>query len=288
MSGNRPLGDFLRTRRHALDPVALGLSEGRRRRTAGLRREEVAERAGISCEWYVKLEQGRDVSPSPETVAALARALTLDQVDAGHLRRLAEGQLRRFAREKVPVIVDAIVTSLPDPAYVTGARGDVLTWNAAADALFGFGAMAEPDRNILLFMLTDPIARELFGDDWSFQAKRMVALFRVAYDAHAGDPAFEDLVSRLIDASPTFISWWRSHGVALPGAGTKTLHSAGGVGASYVYASFQSNDDPAMKLALYKRCDTGTWSASSGGEIRMGLSATSSAREKKAMVNVLE
>lgn len=252
---NRSLGDFLRARRQAIDPAALGLAVGRRRRTPGLRREEVAERAGISCEWYIKLEQGRDVSPSPETVDALAGALSLNATEAAHLRRLVEGRAPPFARETVPEIVSAIVQSLPEPAYVTGARWDVLAWNAAADELFAFSRMEEGDRNILLFMLTDTAASTLFGADWASQAARMVALFRATYDSHAGDPAFEDLVMRLTAGSADFVVWWRSHHVGRLAAGTKRLHRSEAVGGSYVYASFQSNDDPALKLALYKRQD---------------------------------
>ncbi|WP_419827542.1 helix-turn-helix transcriptional regulator [Sphingomonas sp.] len=254
MSGRKALGDFLRSRRHRLDPVVLGLSGTRRRRTPGLRREEVAERAGISCEWYVKLEQGRNVSASAETMAALARALVLDDDETAHLRKLAVwNSAEAFDSETVPDIVAAIVRSLPEPAYVTGLRWDVLTWNAAADELFGFTTMAKSNRNILLYMLTTLEARALFDSHWEQEAERMVALFRMTYDQRAGDPAFEELVSSLNAASDEFRDWWRSHHVASPSAGTKTMHLSGQGGAAYVYASFQANDDPALKLALYTR-----------------------------------
>ena len=252
--GNKELGDFLRSRRRRLDPAAIGVSVMRRRRTPGLRREEVAERAGISCEWYVKLEQGRDVSASPQTVAALARALTLDAAETEHLRQLADRSAPpAFVREAVPDIVAAIVRELPQLAYVTGARWDVLTWNAAAEELFGFGRMDERDRNILTYMFTDASARALFADDWAPEAKRMLALFRATHDQRAGDPAFETLIQGLSDASGDFRSWWCSHDVRAPSAGTKTLHPASREPATFAYASFQSNDDPALKLALYVR-----------------------------------
>lgn len=257
MTDNRIFGDFLRSRRHRLDPAALNLSGTRRRRTPGLRREEVAERAGISCEWYVKLEQGREVSASEETIIALARALVLDHDETAHLHRLAvRGSAQVFGRETVPDIIDTIVKSLPDPAYVTGARWDVLAWNDAADDLFGFVFMAEGERNILRFMLTTLQARVLFGCGWAREAQRMIALFRATYDQHAGDPMFQDLVSDLSETSDEFRSWWCSHHVASPAAGVKTLHPAGQDEAAYVYATFQANDDPALKLALYTRRDT--------------------------------
>ena len=257
MSDNRALGDFLRSRRQRLDPVALDLAGTRRRRTPGLRREEVATRAGISCEWYVKLEQGREVSASAETIAALARALVLDDAETAHLRRLAiRGSAQVFGRETVPDIIETIVRSLPDPAYITGARWDVLAWNAAADKLFGFTSMDAGERNILRYMLTTPAARVLFGTVWAREAQRMTALFRVTYDQRAGDPMFQQLVSDLSEASDEFRSWWCSHRVATPSAGVKTLHSAGQEGAAYVYATFQANDDPVLKLALYTRQDS--------------------------------
>ena len=254
MSGNKPLGDFLRSRRHRLDPVVLGLSATRRRRTPGLRREEVADRAGISCEWYVKLEQGRQVSASAGTMAGLARALGLNEAEKAHLHRLAaRSSTGTFSRETVPEIVETIVRSLSEPAYVTGLRWDVLAWNAAADDLFGFTSMGEGERNILRYMLTTPAARNLFGGEWAQEAERMVALFRATYDQRAGDPAFEELVSALTAASGEFQSWWSTHHVASPSAGTKTLQTMGGTDARYIYASFQANDDPALKLALYTR-----------------------------------
>ncbi len=175
------LGDFLRARRRRLDPASLGLAQIRRR-TPGLRREEVAERAGIGVDWYVRLEQGRDVSPSPETIDALARALSLDAAEHEHLRVLARGTPPApFVRESVPDAIRRIVESLEKPAYLSGRRWDVLAWNAAAVRLFtDFGAVPERDRNLLIYVLTDPGVRRLFGDTWAGEARRMVAQSRGA------------------------------------------------------------------------------------------------------------
>ena len=256
MSDNKPLGDFLRSRRHRLDPAALGLEPAPRRRAPGLRREEVAARAGISCEWYVKLEQGREVSASAGTIAALARALVLDDGEVAHLRRLAgRGPLTPFVRETVPEIIDLIIRSLPEPAYMTGARWDVLTWNAAADRLFGFSTMAEVERNILRYMLAAPAARALFGAGWAAEAQRMIALFRTTYDQLGGDPAFQEMVTDLSAISAEFREWWSSHHVATPSAGLKVLSLKAGGRETYAYASLQANDDPRLKLALYTRVD---------------------------------
>ena len=141
------LGDFLRSRRQKLTPKLNGAQAGRRRRTPGLRREEVAELAGIGVDWYIRLEQGRSVSPSATTIDALARALRLSKAEHAHLRALAkDGDRRPFAAETVPSAIRRVVESLNQPAYVTGRRWDVLTWNAAAEEVFAFGRMPGDER----------------------------------------------------------------------------------------------------------------------------------------------
>ena len=256
MTGNRPFGEFLRSRRTRLVPKDIGEPARQRRRTPGLKREEVAQRAGISAEWYVKLEQGRAVSPSPQTVEALARALQLNRVELAHLRSLAaSGGRQAFRREEVPDALRRIVVSLPEPAYLTGQRWDVLAWNGAAAALFGdFGQLGHEDRNILHWMLGDPAARRVFGHTWAEEARRMVALFRPAHDLWPGDAAFAVLVQRVRTVCPEFDTWWSEHGVGAPVSGTKHLHHPTLGAAVYEHASFQANDDPALKLALYTRC----------------------------------
>src|SRR6201996_7539828 len=157
------LGDSLRARRERLSPDAVGLGQRRRRRTPGLRREEVAELAGIGVDWYIRLEQGRAVSPSVTTIDALARALRLSKVEHAHLRALALGANRRaFTRETVPAALRSLVESLNQPAYITGRRWDVLAWNKVAADIFAFDRLAEDDRNILVCILLNPATRRLF------------------------------------------------------------------------------------------------------------------------------
>lgn len=252
--GNRSeLGDFLRSRRERLTPETLGLANRRRRRTPGLRREEVAELAGIGVDWYIRLEQGRSVSPSAVTIDALARALRLGAVDHAHLRALARNPDRRaFARESAPDAIRRLVESLDQPAYVTGRRWDLLAWNAAAAEIFAdFGRLAESERNVLVYMLTDPGARRLFGAGWAEEAERMIAQFRATYDLWAGDPAFADLVERLQRGCPEFAIWWDAHDVRPGVAGRKLLHHPLKGVLRFDYASFQANDDPALKLVIY-------------------------------------
>lgn len=248
------IGDFLRSRREKLTPRAVNLPNGERRRTPGLRRQEVAELAGIGIDWYIRLEQGRAVRPSAATVDALARALRLNKAEHAHLRALARRTERpAFVRETVPDTIRRIVESLGQPAYVTGRRWDVLAWNAAACAvLTDFGRLADADRNILAFTLTDPDARRVFGDSWSGMAARMVAQFRAAHDLWAGDPAFTSLVRGLRARSPEFAGWWDAHEVGGGGGtGEKVLVHPGSGPLLYEYATFQANDDPALKLAIY-------------------------------------
>lgn len=246
-------GEFLRSRRGKLSPEDVGLPAGRRRRTAGLRREEVAERAGIGVDWYIRLEQGRMVRPSASTINALAEALNLSSVERAHLTALAHSAgRRRFEPEEASPTLRHVVQAIDQPAYVTGCRWDVLVWNTAAAKLFGdFGRWPKEERNILLFMLTTGRGRALFGDSWSREARRIVAQFRSAYDLWAGDPAFEELLAKLHSGCSEFTSWWDTHDIAEPSSGHKHLHTPDGDLRAFDYATFQANDDPGLKLAIY-------------------------------------
>ncbi|HEX3749770.1 MAG TPA: helix-turn-helix transcriptional regulator [Streptosporangiaceae bacterium] len=250
------LGDFLRSRRERLTPAALGLPGGRRRRTPGLRREEVAELAGIGVDWYVRLEQGRSVRPSVATIDALALALRLDPAERTHLRALARSPRHHaFTRETVPAPIRRLVEGLNQPAYITGRRRDVLAWNAAACVVItDFRQSSDEDRNVLIWMLTTPEARHRFGPGWSGEAQRMVAQFRATHDLWARDPAFESLMTRLRDGSPEFVTWWDTHDIRRSQAGHKTFHYPDRPGRAplrFEYTTFQANDDPALKLSIY-------------------------------------
>jgi transcriptional regulator with XRE-family HTH domain len=245
------LGDFLRSRRERLDPRALGLPTARRR-TPGLRREEVAALAGIGVDWYVRLEQGRCVRPSTSTIDALANALRLGPAEHEHLRTLAGANERGvFIRETVPDSLCQLVKGLRQPAYITGRRWDVLAWNSAAEALFRFGRLPEEDRNILIHLLTTPHARRSFGAAWANQAQRVVAQFRATHDMWAGDPAFVELLARLRAGCPELAAWWKGHDVRRASAGTKLLEHPTKGPMRFAHTSFQSNDDPRLRLVVY-------------------------------------
>jgi transcriptional regulator with XRE-family HTH domain len=253
LEAQRELGDFLRSRRERLTPAALGLPDARRRRTPGLRREEVAQLAGIGVDWYVRLEQGRAVRPSVATIDALAQVLRLDPGERTHLRALARGPRHRaFTRETVPGAVRRMIASLAQPAYVTGRRWDVLASNAAAaDIIADFGQLPEEDRNVLTWMLTNPAAQVRFGPSWADEAQRMVAQFRATHDLWSGDPAFKALMARLRAGSPEFVAWWESHDIRRSVAGRKVFYYPDRGPLRFEYVTFQANDDPALKLAIY-------------------------------------
>jgi transcriptional regulator with XRE-family HTH domain len=240
------IGDFLKTRRQRLRPEG---AARRARRTPGLRREEIAEAAGIGVDWYTRLEQGRGGRPSPATIDGLARALRLERAEAEHLRALAlQPERPAFAPETPSPTLIRMIARFPQPAYLTGRRWDVLAANDAALELFGGFPGGKP--NLVAFVLTDPAARALF-EDWPGQARRMVAQFRVAYDAFAGDPAFVELVARLRGACPDFADWWEAHDIRAAPIGVKRLRHPSRGWTAYEYATFQCNEDAAVKLTVH-------------------------------------
>jgi transcriptional regulator with XRE-family HTH domain len=248
------LGNLLRSRRRALSPVEIGIAETSRRKTPGLRREEVAELAGISVDWYTRLEQGRDVTPSPGTLAALARVLRLNPAETEHMKSLSlRTRPVRFERELVPETIRTLLAQLDVPAYVTGRRWDILDWNApAAELLTDFSKYDEEHRNILYYMLTDAEIRAIFVD-WQAEARRMISQFRAMYDAFCDDPAFTRLVSMLTEESDEFGIWWQAHEVRTPSVGEKHLRHPRLGDIALEYATFQASQDPALKLVLYTK-----------------------------------
>ena len=206
--------------------------------------------AGIGIDWYIRLEQGRTVSPSAATIDPLAAALRLDTTELAHLRALTrETDRRLFGPESVSPTIRRLVEGLNLPAYVTGRRWDILAWNTAAAELFPALIRRSPDgRNVLIYMLTDADARRLFGASWSDEAKRMIALFRTTHDLWAGDPAFQSRLLELRAGHPDFTRWWDAHDVSNAGTGRKTLRHPTNGPTKYEYASFQANDDPTPRL----------------------------------------
>ncbi|MCP2341673.1 helix-turn-helix transcriptional regulator [Actinomadura rupiterrae] len=213
------LAAFLRSRRERITPEDVGLPPAPRRRTPGLRREEVAQLAGVGVTWYTWLEQGRPINVSTQVLDAISRTLRLDTVEREHLYRLSE-----VAVPPEPDIVSAlsedvrtILTALePMPAVVSNARSDALTWNDAYSALFPAVTEApEGERNSMWQFFTLPsCCNPCINLDE--QVAESVAMFRYRYVRHRDDPEFQRLVERLVDASPRFDELWRTQDVAVP------------------------------------------------------------------------
>ena len=210
------LGAYLKDRRTKLDPAAFGLPAGRRR-TLGLRREEVAQRANISPTWYTWLEQGRGGAPSADVLDRIARALMLTDVEREHLFLVALGrppEARYRKNEGVTPRLQRVLDALdPSPATIRTAIWDVVAWNRAATAMFGdYAALPPEERNILRFFFLNPRARAA-QYDWESVARFVLGAFRVDA-ARAGAAAeVEPLVEELCRLSPDFKAMWRDNEV---------------------------------------------------------------------------
>lgn len=216
---------FLRASRESLPPAR----PSPRRRTPGLRREEVAAEAGISVTWYTWLEQGRDVAMSRETLSRLTRALGLDETGARYLAGLARpADLRPASSAPPPESLSALVTGLaPHPAYAMDRVCNVVAWNDPAEALFGAFRPGDPVRgNVLARLFLDPGWKDLFAD-WPAIARSAVAQFRASTAAFAQEPDVTGLLSRLTDAAPVFETVWRAAELAPSPDWTKVLRRGG-------------------------------------------------------------
>jgi len=210
------LGKFLKARRAQLSPADFGMPGGSRRRTPGLRREELALLAGIGVTWYTWLEQGREINASGQVLDALARTLRLDRAEREHLYRLAEASpLRAGADRGVPAEVREIVGSLdPLPAMLTNGRFDILESNDAAQDLFWeWHELPCVHRNTLWCCVTEPSARAKFPE-YEQEVGYLVARLRACYAGHVGDPDWEEDIRRLSGLSPEFADLWARHEVA--------------------------------------------------------------------------
>ncbi len=200
------LSDFLRTRRAKIVPSDVGLVDGARRRTPGLRREEVALLANIGATWYTRLEQGQPINVSAEVLDGIARALRLTSEERRHLHLLA-GMAPTVVvpdEERVSELVRRVLDGLdPLPAYVRGRRWDILAWNASADALADFSNAPGPARNIVWRLFRDPNSRCRYGDP-ECTMRRAVAQFRAVAAKYPNDPGFVELIDDLRTNSAEF------------------------------------------------------------------------------------
>jgi transcriptional regulator with XRE-family HTH domain len=247
-----PLGEFLQVRRGRVGPEDVGLPDGGRRRVPGLRREELAQLAGVSVDYYVRLEQGRATHPSPEVLDALARVLLLDDVERRHLHDLV---MRRGAPSPPECVRPALQRLLDRldlvPAFVVDRRLGVLAWNRLAAALIAdFGAMPPEQRNLARFMIPDPAARELYVD-WERHARESVGILRRAAGLEPDDPRLAALVGELSLKSNEFARWWAAHEVSEKTHGTKRYRHPLVGELTGCYETLALPSDPGQSLITY-------------------------------------
>ena len=248
------LGSYLKDRRTKLDPGAFGFAAGRRR-TPGLRREEVAQRANISPTWYTWLEQGRGGAPSADVLDRIARALMLTDVEREHLFLVALGrppEVRYHAAGGVTPRLQRVLDALePSPALIRTATWDVVAWNRAATVMLtDYGSLPPQQRNILRFIFLDPRVRAA-QHDWESVARMVVGAFRVDA-ARAGAAAeVEPLVDELCRLSPEFKAMWRDNDVRSHGEGVKRIrHPILGL-VAFEYSAFAVDGRPDLNMVVY-------------------------------------
>ncbi|MGZ3667592.1 MAG: helix-turn-helix transcriptional regulator [Ktedonobacterales bacterium] len=211
------LAQFLRTRRERITPQQAGLPSGARRRTPGLRREELAQLAGVGATWYTWLEQGRAISVSGQVLESLARTLQLDADERAHLFILARQQLPADSLPLTQSIDPALQLILDTmgiyPAWVLNPRWDIVAWNQATCRAFGnISTLASRKRHLLWLLFTDMQYRAMFVD-WEESAQHALAYFRASTQRYIGEPWLTQLIHELSQASPAFRQWWPRHDI---------------------------------------------------------------------------
>jgi transcriptional regulator with XRE-family HTH domain len=256
------LAAFLRSRRERITPEDAGLAPGMRRRTAGLRREEVAQLSGVGVTWYTWLEQGRPINASTQVLDAVARTLRLDQPEREHLYRLAEvpeaapaPEADRLGVPEIQQILDGLTTL---PATVVNERFDLLAWNAAFAALFPtVVTVPRADRNTLWLCFThSPCCHPYLNR--ADQLGRMVAQLRAAHGRHVGEPAWTGFVRRLQAASPEFSRMWAQHEVASPASYLKIFRHPANQRLSMTTNSLAVLAAPGTRMVIYTPADDAT------------------------------
>ncbi|MBT3153371.1 helix-turn-helix domain-containing protein [Streptomyces sp. CHD11] len=252
MSNGTPLGDFLRARREALKPQDVGLPEYGRRRVPGLRREEVAMLAGVSSDYYIRLEQGRESSPSPQVLDAVAQALKLDAEAADHLHRLClTASQRPRVRGRADVsrqLLELMNGWEHTPAFVLGPALDVLAANPLATALHsGFDQFD----NLARMVFADPAGRE-FYQEWERAAHSCVAELRAAYGHDPESARIAEVVAELSGRSAEFAAIWKRHEVKSKSQEGKRLKHPEVGDLQIKFAAFTVNGAPHQQLVVYQ------------------------------------
>ena len=252
----RALGEFLRKHRElTTNPADEKQAGERRRRTSGLRREEVAQMAKISSTWYARLEQGKEVTPSGAALGRIADVLRLAPAERFYLFQVARrvdpnGDLNSPGRLASEAIENCVL-SISYPACVLDKYWSPLFWNAKLESLFPQW-LKGPERNVLRFMFLDLTVRELVGGDWEPRARRMLAHFRLDFGRHIDDPKMLDLVEGLSEESDLFRQFWKEQQVLWWDGNEKSFnHPEWGL-LSFFQTTFLAAADPTLKLVILR------------------------------------
>ena len=254
MTDENSLGTYLRDRRARLDPTAFGFPL-QRRRTPGLRREEVAQRANVSATWYTWLEQGRGGAPSADVLDRIARAMMLTDVEREHLFLLGLGrppEARYHAPEGISPRLQRVLDTLKySPAFIRTATWDVVAWNkAAATVLTDYSTLAEGQRNVLRMMFRDSRVRAA-QSNWQSVARYVVASFRADVARAGAARNVQSLVDELCATSPEFAAMWRDNDVQGHGDGVKVLHHPTAGPLSMEFSAFAVDGRPDLNMVIY-------------------------------------
>ncbi|WP_310723786.1 helix-turn-helix transcriptional regulator [Streptomyces sp. N2A] len=256
ISPDRELGDFLRSRRARIQPEEVGLPGHGRRRVPGLRREEVAQLAGVSVDYYIRLEQGRGPSVSDAVLDAVGRVLRLDDTEQEYLRTVARPAPRRRAAavsapQKIRPGLRLLLDSIDKvPAFILGRRMDVLAWNALGDAVVGFSQMPPEERNMPRQVFLHPQAREVYPD-WPAVAAETVAYLRLDAGSHPHDRQLATLVGELSLGSEDFRRLWADHMVKEKTAGAKRMRHPVVGELTMPYETLTVSGEPDQMLVVY-------------------------------------
>jgi transcriptional regulator with XRE-family HTH domain len=254
MTDANSLGTYLKDRRAKLDPTAFGFSL-KRRRTPGLRREEVAQRANVSATWYTWLEQGRGGAPSADVLDRIARAMMLTDVEREHLFLLGLGrppEVRYHAPEGISPRLQRVLDTLKySPAFIRTATWDVIAWNrAAAAVLTDYSTLPDGQRNVLRMMFRDSRVRTA-QPNWQSVARYVVASFRADVARAGAARNVQSLVDELCATSPEFAAMWRDNDVQGHGDGVKVLHHPIAGPLSMEFSAFAVDGRPDLNMVIY-------------------------------------
>jgi len=249
-SSTRTLGTFLRSHRERLSPTELGLASAGRRRTPGLRREEVAQLCGVSTTWYTWLEQGRPIRASASVLKRIAEALQLSRAERLYLfeiaRCVAPDSSEAYELD-IPAGLKDLVDRMPVPVYVLDRQWNAVAWNRSAAKLFRPWLVESEERNLLRFVFLNRNARTLIVD-WRSRAKRLVAEFRSDAGRHLTEPPTLRLISGLQAGSRVFATYWSEHHVREREGGARTFCSPTGAISTYSQVSLIPSTNTDLKL----------------------------------------